>query len=76
MDQTVVGRCDSGAARGADRRRHQPDRPEARSAHDVDNTATGHPTVYVSGGRRGLDIGLSPAELIAVTKARTAAIAR
>ena len=42
----------------------------------VDNTATDHPTVYVSGGRRGLDIGLSAADLIAVTKARTAAIAR
>ena len=42
----------------------------------VDNTATDHPTVYVSGGRHGLDIGLSPADLIAVTKARTAAIAR
>lgn len=42
----------------------------------VDSTAADHPTVYVSGGRRGLDIGLSPADLIAVTKARTAAIAR
>jgi Cys-tRNA(Pro)/Cys-tRNA(Cys) deacylase len=42
----------------------------------VDSSATGHPTVYVSGGRRGLDIGLSPADLISVTKARTAAIAR
>jgi Cys-tRNA(Pro)/Cys-tRNA(Cys) deacylase len=42
----------------------------------VDGTATDHPTVYVSGGRRGLDIGLSPADLIAVTNARTAAIAR
>jgi Cys-tRNA(Pro)/Cys-tRNA(Cys) deacylase len=42
----------------------------------VDSTATGHPTVYVSGGRRGLDIGLSPADLITVTKAHTAAIAR
>jgi Cys-tRNA(Pro)/Cys-tRNA(Cys) deacylase len=42
----------------------------------VDSTATDHPTVYVSGGRRGLDIGLSPADLIAVTNARTAAIAR
>ncbi|TDC22864.1 Cys-tRNA(Pro) deacylase [Kribbella albertanoniae] len=42
----------------------------------VDSTATAHATVYVSGGRRGLDIGLSPADLIAVTKARTAAIAR
>ncbi len=42
----------------------------------VDSTATAHATVYVSGGRRGLDIGLSPADLIAITKARTAAIAR
>jgi Cys-tRNA(Pro)/Cys-tRNA(Cys) deacylase len=42
----------------------------------VDSTATDHPTVYVSGGRRGLDIGLSPADLITVTSARTAAIAR
>ncbi len=42
----------------------------------VDSTATDHPTIYVSGGRRGLDIGLSPADLIAVTKARTAPIAR
>lgn len=42
----------------------------------VDSTATDHPTVYVSGGRRGLDIGLSPTDLIAVTRARTAAIAR
>jgi Cys-tRNA(Pro)/Cys-tRNA(Cys) deacylase len=42
----------------------------------VDSTATDHPTVYVSGGRRGLDVGLSPAALITVTRARTAAIAR
>jgi Cys-tRNA(Pro)/Cys-tRNA(Cys) deacylase len=42
----------------------------------VDTTATEHDTVYVSGGRRGLDIGLTPADLIAVTAARTAPIAR
>ncbi|MEU4197651.1 Cys-tRNA(Pro) deacylase [Kribbella sp. NPDC026611] len=42
----------------------------------VDSTAIDHPTVYVSGGRRGFDIGLSPADLLAVTNARTAAIAR
>lgn len=42
----------------------------------VDTTATEHDTVYVSGGRRGLDIGLAPADLIAVTAARTAPIAR
>ena len=42
----------------------------------VDATATDHATVYVSGGRRGLDIGLSPADLITITKAQTAPIAR
>ncbi|TCC65826.1 Cys-tRNA(Pro) deacylase [Kribbella pittospori] len=42
----------------------------------VDSTAIEHAKVYVSGGRRGLDIGLSPADLITVTKAATAAIAR
>jgi Cys-tRNA(Pro)/Cys-tRNA(Cys) deacylase len=42
----------------------------------VDTTATEHDTVYVSGGRRGLDIGLAPADLITVTAARTAPIAR
>lgn len=42
----------------------------------VDASATEHEKVYVSGGRRGLDLGLSPADLIKVTSARTAAIAR
>lgn len=42
----------------------------------VDETATAHDTVYVSGGRRGLDLGLSPADLIKLTTARTAPIAR
>jgi Cys-tRNA(Pro)/Cys-tRNA(Cys) deacylase len=42
----------------------------------VDETATAHETVYVSGGRRGLDLGLSPADLITLTSARMAPIAR
>ncbi|MEU4396189.1 Cys-tRNA(Pro) deacylase [Kribbella sp. NPDC023855] len=42
----------------------------------VDETASVHETVYVSGGRRGLDLGLSPADLIKLTAARTAPIAR
>jgi Cys-tRNA(Pro)/Cys-tRNA(Cys) deacylase len=42
----------------------------------VDSTATDHDTVYVSGGRRGLDLGLSPNDLISITTARTAPIAR
>jgi len=42
----------------------------------IDATVTEHDQVYVSGGRRGLDIGLSPADLITITTARTATIAR
>lgn len=42
----------------------------------LDASALTHPTVFVSGGRRGLDLELSPADLMAVTDARTAAIAR
>lgn len=42
----------------------------------VDSTALAYDTVYVSGGRRGLDIELAPADLIALTKASTAPIAR
>lgn len=42
----------------------------------VDATVTDHETVYVSGGRRGLDLGLSPADLLTITAALTAPIAR
>jgi Cys-tRNA(Pro)/Cys-tRNA(Cys) deacylase len=42
----------------------------------IDSSAAGYDTVYVSGGRRGLDIGLSPADLVTITSARTAPIAR
>ena len=42
----------------------------------VDESALGHTRVYVSGGRRGLDISLAPSALIAVTSASTAPIAR
>jgi Cys-tRNA(Pro)/Cys-tRNA(Cys) deacylase len=42
----------------------------------VDSSASEQDTIYVSGGRRGLDIGLTPADLIKVTAARTAPIAR
>lgn len=38
----------------------------------VDASALEHPTIYVSGGRRGLDIELNPHDLLDVTKARTA----
>jgi Cys-tRNA(Pro)/Cys-tRNA(Cys) deacylase len=42
----------------------------------VDSSATEHETVFVSAGRRGLEIELSPADLVALTAARTAPIAR
>ena len=42
----------------------------------VDETAELFDTVYVSGGRRGFDLGLAPADLIAATHARVAPIAR
>ena len=42
----------------------------------VDSSALEHPSVLVSGGRRGLDIELSPADLIRLTEATTARIGR
>lgn len=42
----------------------------------VDESATTYETVYVSGGRRGLDIELSPADLIKISDATIAPIAR
>jgi Cys-tRNA(Pro)/Cys-tRNA(Cys) deacylase len=42
----------------------------------IDDSAATLPTVYVSGGRRGLDIGLSPQDLLAVTGGTTARIRR
>jgi Cys-tRNA(Pro)/Cys-tRNA(Cys) deacylase len=42
----------------------------------LDETAYGFGTFYVSGGRRGFDIGLSPKDLEAVTHARPARIGR
>ncbi|MBW8730970.1 MAG: Cys-tRNA(Pro) deacylase [Terrabacter sp.] len=42
----------------------------------LDETAYGFGTVYVSGGRRGFDIGLSPEDLASVTRARRARIGR
>lgn len=42
----------------------------------LDDSALGFDVVYVSGGRRGLDIGLSPGDLIRVTGARTFGLRR
>ena len=42
----------------------------------VDTSALAFDTVYVSGGRRGLDLGLSPTDLVRVTAAVLADIGR
>ncbi len=42
----------------------------------LDDSATAYPTVLVSGGRRGLDIELAPADLVRMTGAVLAAIRR
>lgn len=49
-----------------------------RRAHPtvVDASATAHPTVFVSAGRRGLDVELAPADLLRITGATAAPIAR
>ena len=49
-----------------------------RRAHPtvLDDSALAFETVYVSGGRRGLDLGLSPADLVRVTRATVARIRR
>ena len=42
----------------------------------VDDSALGFSTVLVSAGRRGLQVELAPADLVRLTRARTAAIGR
>jgi Cys-tRNA(Pro)/Cys-tRNA(Cys) deacylase len=42
----------------------------------VDDTALEHPTVFVSAGRRGLELELAPADLVALTGAEVRALRR
>lgn len=42
----------------------------------VDAAALDQPLVYVSGGRRGLDVALAPADLVALTAAVVAPLSR
>lgn len=42
----------------------------------LDASALAHATILVSGGRRGLDLELAPADLVAVTGATTAPVGR
>lgn len=49
-----------------------------RKAHPtvVDASALDHETVFVSAGRRGMEVELSPAELVRLTAARVAVVRR
>ena len=49
-----------------------------RQAHPtvVDESALAHATILVSGGRRGMDVELQPADLVELTHARVAPVAR
>jgi len=47
-----------------------------RLATVVDDSALGHGTVLVSAGRRGVQVELAPEDLVRLTSARTAPIAR
>ncbi|MGC0414869.1 Cys-tRNA(Pro) deacylase [Embleya sp. AB8] len=42
----------------------------------IDISAQSHPTIYISAGRRGLEIELPPTALITLTNAKTAQLAR
>lgn len=42
----------------------------------VDVSALSHARIHVSAGRRGLELALAPADLVALARARTGAIAR
>lgn len=42
----------------------------------VDASASDHPTIYVSGGRRGLELELAPAALVTLLDARLAPVTR
>ena len=42
----------------------------------VDDSALRHPTIFVSAGRRGLDLEIAPADLVRIIGARTAPIGR
>jgi Cys-tRNA(Pro)/Cys-tRNA(Cys) deacylase len=42
----------------------------------LDDSALDHPTIFVSAGRRGLDVELAPADLVAIAEAITAQVGR
>ena len=78
-----------GRGRGRDRRRRRRRAGDGyvaggisplgqRRAHPtvVDESAWQHPTVFVSAGRRGLDLEIAPADLAAITSALAGRIRR
>ncbi|WP_040161531.1 aminoacyl-tRNA deacylase [Mobilicoccus massiliensis] len=42
----------------------------------LDDSALGHPSIFVSGGRRGFDLELAPTDLVTLLDARLAPISR
>jgi len=48
----------------------------ARKSTVVDESALSHATVFVSAGRRGLDLEIAPADLVRVLEATTGQIGR
>lgn len=47
-----------------------------RLAVVLDDGALGHRTIYISAGRRGLEVELAPQDLVTLTSATTGAVAR
>jgi Cys-tRNA(Pro)/Cys-tRNA(Cys) deacylase len=47
-----------------------------RLATVIDESALAYETVFVSAGRRGIDVELSPADLVSITDATVASVAR
>jgi Cys-tRNA(Pro)/Cys-tRNA(Cys) deacylase len=72
----VADRADAERATGYVRGGISPLGQRKRLPTIVDSSATGFDTVYVSAGHRGLQVELAPADLLRLTGATTAAIAR
>jgi Cys-tRNA(Pro)/Cys-tRNA(Cys) deacylase len=47
-----------------------------RSRTVLDDSALAHPTIFVSAGRRGLDLEIAPDDLVRITEAVTAPVGR